>query len=135
MSGNIGDIFHDPKHPASYSTPWKLWRATGASKEETGTYLQGQDAYTLHKPARRRFPRNVTYADNIDDSWQTDLTDFQSLKEDNDGYTFILCVIDVFSKHGWAIPLKNKSANSIIHGFQTIFNQTERRVLRQGQRI
>ncbi|KAK3923621.1 Putative uncharacterized transposon-derived protein [Frankliniella fusca] len=92
--------------------------------------LRGEDAYTLHKPARRRFPRNVTYSDNIDESWQTDLTDFQSLKKDNDGFSYILCVIDVFSKFAWAVPLKDKSGPSIIKGFQTIFKTTDRRPTR-----
>ncbi|KAK3931265.1 Putative uncharacterized transposon-derived protein, partial [Frankliniella fusca] len=92
--------------------------------------LRGEDAYTLHKPARRRFPRNVTYADNIDESWQTDLTDFQSLKKDNDGFSYILCVIDVFSKFAWAVPIKDKSGPSIIKGFQTIFKTTDRRPTR-----
>ncbi|KAK3916148.1 Putative uncharacterized transposon-derived protein [Frankliniella fusca] len=76
MPGNLGDVYHEPADPASCGT--------------------GGDAYTLHKPARRRFPRNVTYADNIDESWQTDLTDFQSLKKDNNGFSCILCVIDGF---------------------------------------
>ncbi|KAK3933024.1 Putative uncharacterized transposon-derived protein [Frankliniella fusca] len=107
----------------AYGTAWKLWNATGVSKEKAHRYLQGEDAFTLHKPARRRFPRNVTYADNIDESWQTDLTDFQSLKKDNDGYSFILCVIDVFSKYGWAVPMKDKSGTSIVKGFEAIFEQ------------
>ncbi|KAK3907811.1 Putative uncharacterized transposon-derived protein [Frankliniella fusca] len=130
MPGNLGDVFHDPAHPAAYGTAWKLWNATGVSKEKTHRYLQGEDAFTLHKPARRRFPRNVTYADNIDESWQTDLTDFQSLKKDNDGYSFILCVIDVFSKYGWAVPMKDKSGTSIVKGFEAIFEKTDRRPTR-----
>ena len=130
MSGKHGDIYHDPSHPAGYSTPWKLWQATKGTKKDAETYLQGEDAYTLHKPARRHFPRNVTYADNIDDSWQTDLTDFRSLKKENKGHTFILCVIDVFSKYGWAIPLKDKSGPSIVKGFETLFKTTTRRPTR-----
>ncbi|KAK3907323.1 Putative uncharacterized transposon-derived protein [Frankliniella fusca] len=130
MSGNLGDVYHEPADPASYGTAWKLWDATGEKKEKITEYLQGEDAYTLHKPARRHFPRNVTYADNIDESWQTDLSDFQSLKKDNDGFSYILCVIDVFSKFAWAVPLKDKSAPSIIKGFQTIFKTTDRRPTR-----
>ena len=130
MPGKLGEIFHDPAHPASYSTAWKLWQATGEKKEKINDFLQGENAYTLHKPARRNFPRNVTYADNIDESWQADLTDFTSLKEDNDDNTFILCVIDVFSKYGWAVSMKNKSAASIIKGFETIFKNTTRRPVR-----
>ncbi|KAK3929730.1 Putative uncharacterized transposon-derived protein [Frankliniella fusca] len=93
------------------------------SKTPKRLTTRGEDAFTLHKPARRRFPRNVTYADNIDESWQTDLTDFQSLKKDNDGYSFILCVIDVFSKYGWAVPMKDKSGTSIVKGFEAIFEK------------
>ncbi|KAK3925281.1 Putative uncharacterized transposon-derived protein, partial [Frankliniella fusca] len=33
----------------------------------------------------------------------------RSLKKDNDGFSYILCVIDVFSKFAWAVPLKDKS--------------------------
>ncbi|KAK3911547.1 Putative uncharacterized transposon-derived protein [Frankliniella fusca] len=130
MPGNLGDVYHEPADPASYGTAWKLWDATGEKKEKITHYLEGEDAYTLHKPARRRFPRNVTYADNIDESWQTDLTDFQSLKKDNDGFSYILCVIDVFSKYGWAVPIKDKSGPSIIKGFQIIFKNTHRRPTR-----
>ncbi|KAK3919741.1 Putative uncharacterized transposon-derived protein [Frankliniella fusca] len=99
-------------------------------KEKITEYLQGEDAYTFHNPARRRFPRNVTYADNIDESWQTDLTDFQCLKKDNDGLSCILCVKDVFSKFGWAVPIKDKSGPSIIKGFQAIFKSTDWRPTR-----
>ncbi|KAJ1528184.1 hypothetical protein ONE63_008096 [Megalurothrips usitatus] len=130
LHGTLGKVFHTPADPASYSTPWKLWRATGEKKEKVDTFLQGEDAYTLHKPARRHFPRNVTYADNIDDCWQTDLTDFQSLREDNHDYAYILCVIDVFSKFAWAVPIKDKSAKSIVRGFEKIFEGTTRRPTR-----
>ena len=32
MPGKLGDMFHDPGDPASYSTPSKLWKATGEKK-------------------------------------------------------------------------------------------------------
>ncbi|KAK3929540.1 Putative uncharacterized transposon-derived protein, partial [Frankliniella fusca] len=122
MPGNLGDVYHEPADPASSGTAWKLWDATGEKKEKTTHYLESEDAYTLHKPARRRFPRNVTYADNIEESWQTDLTDFQSLKKDNDGFSYILCCLK--------ICLGCATASSIIKGFQAIFKSTDRRPTR-----
>ncbi|KAK3925222.1 LOW QUALITY PROTEIN: Putative uncharacterized transposon-derived protein [Frankliniella fusca] len=121
-------LYHEPADPASYGTAWKLWDATGEQKEKITEYLQGEDAYTLHKPARRRFPRNVTYADNIDESWQTDLTDFQSLKKDNDGFGYILCM---FSQNMDGLsPSKINLVLLSLRGFKLIFESTDRRPTR-----
>ena len=37
-----------------------------------------------------------------------DLADMQLLSKFNKGYRFLLCVIDIFSKYAWVIPLKDK---------------------------
>src|SRR5271156_6390736 len=42
----------------------------------------------------------------------------------NKGYHYILTVIDVFSKFAWAIPLKNKTAQTIIDAFKLIFKES-----------
>ena len=120
-------MYTDPSHPAGFSTPERLKKATKESTSKVTEFLQSQDSYTLHAPARRRFPRNVTYADTVDDCWQSDLADFQSLQEDNNGFLYLLCIIDVFSKYAWVVPLKNKTANSVINGFQSVFDSSPRR--------
>ena len=35
----------------------------------------------------------------------------------NKGISFLLCVIDVFSKYTWAVPLKDKKGISIVKVF------------------
>ena len=42
------------------------------------------------------------------------------LKKVNDGITFILTVIDVFSKLAWCVPLKNKSAATLVAAFRQL---------------
>jgi hypothetical protein len=44
----------------------------------------------------------------------------------NNGYKYILTVIDVLSKHAWAIPLKNKSGIKTAKAFSTIFQENKR---------
>ena len=44
----------------------------------------GQDTYTLHKPACQNFKRNRVIVGGIDNQWQMDLADMQSLKDYND---------------------------------------------------
>ncbi|KAG8229765.1 hypothetical protein J437_LFUL005846 [Ladona fulva] len=92
-------------------------------KNKIKEWLNFQDAHTLHRPIRKKFKRNVYMVDYIDETWQCDLNDMQSLKKYNGGYMYILTVIDLFSKYAWAIPLKNKSADEIIKALQSIFKQ------------
>jgi len=51
------------------------------------------------------------------------LVDMQEFHLSNRGYKYILTVIDIFSKFAWAIPLKNKNANSVTDAFKKIFQQ------------
>ena len=44
----------------------------------------------------------------------------------NKGFRFLLCVIDIFSKCAWVVPLKDKKDVSIVNAFQKILgNSTE----------
>ena len=47
--------------------------------------------------------------------------------ENNRGYRYILVIIDNFSKFGWAIPLKNKNAQTITDSFEKILISSKRR--------
>ena len=40
----------------------------------------------------------------------------------NKGYKFLLTCIDVFSKFAWVVPLKNKSGETLVNGFQSILD-------------
>ena len=41
----------------------------------------------------------------------------------NDGYKFLLLVIDIFSKYGWITPLKNKDGKTVSKAFEEIFKE------------
>ena len=34
------------------------------------------------------------------------------------GIKYLLCIIDVFSKYAWVVPLKDEKGVSIVNGFQ-----------------
>ncbi|KAF0468906.1 transposon-derived protein F54H12.3-like Protein [Gigaspora margarita] len=44
---------------------------------------------------------------------QVDLVNLLSYAEHNDGYSYVLTLIDVFSRYVWAIPLKDKERSTI----------------------
>ena len=45
-----------------------------------------------------------------------------SLVRFNKGYKFLLTCIDVFSKFVWVVPLKNKSGETLVNGFQSVLD-------------
>ena len=47
--------------------------------------------------------------------------------KNNKGYRYILVVVDIFSKFGWTIPLKNKYAQSITDAFTQIIKTSRRK--------
>ena len=110
--------------PGSYGEVQALYRLMKgkATKKQVVDWLANQDAYTLHKPICRRFPRRKTFARDIDYLWQADLVDMTHLADYNDGYRYILTVIDVFSKFAWVTALKKKDAKTFAEALQSIIN-------------
>ena len=49
------------------------------------------------------------------------------LSKFNKGFRFLLCVIDIFSKYAWVIPLKDKKGVSIVNAFQRILKESNRK--------
>ena len=45
----------------------------------------------------------------------------------NKKFRFLLCVIDIFSKYAWVVPLKHKKGITIINAFQKMFKKSNRK--------
>ena len=45
----------------------------------------------------------------------------------NKGFRFLLCVIDIFSKYVWVVPLKDKKDLTIAKAFQEILDDSNRK--------
>jgi len=85
--------------------------------------LRGEDVYTLNAPAINKFEHRRTMVNGVDEQWQADLLDMAGQVEDNHEYRYILCVIDCFSKFGWAEPLKTKTAREVTSAFDRILKK------------
>ena len=82
-------------------------------------------ANKLHKPIIKNFKRRKVYSSFKDNIWGVDLTDMSLTSKFNKGIKYLLCVIDLFSRYSWVIPLKNKKGDSIVEEFQKIFDSSE----------
>ena len=104
-------------------TLYRAARQYGLTSSHVLQWLQQQPGYTLHKPARKRFRRNGVIVNGLDEQWQADLADLQSLSRWNRGYKYLLACIDVLSKYASVVPLKSKSGSALVAAFTDIFKQ------------
>ena len=126
----LREIWYDPKHPASFAGPLKLYQVVkkeGKYKigmKKIKQFLQNQDAYSLQRRVlRKNMKRRQVVVDGTDSLWQMDLAFFENISEYNHGIKFLLVVVDVFSRFLWVEPIKNRKAKTVIEAFQKILNK------------
>ena len=124
------NIAKDPKYDGYQrglaSMVYKFFdkKSKGSGVVNTKLTLQNQQlAEELHKPIIRKFEKRKVHAAFKDNIWGADLADIQLLSRYNKGIRFLLCVIDIFSKYAWVVPLKDKKGISIVKAFQIILKQ------------
>ena len=53
-------------------------------------------AKEIHHRVRRKFPRRKITVFRKDEIWAIDLAQMNAFEKHNDGYKYILCIVDVF---------------------------------------
>ena len=122
----LKDIYYNVSNPASYSSAKKLYDAAKSqipnlTINQVNDWLSGENTYTLHKQARRRFVREKVLVTAPYEQFQADLVDMQAFSKFNNGFKYILTIIDCFSRYAFAIPVKNKSASEIKNALEKVF--------------
>ena len=56
----------------------------------------------------------------MDNIWGTHLADMQLISKINEGFRFLLYVLDIYSKYAWVIFLKDKKLITITNVFQKV---------------
>ena len=86
-------------------------KSIGSGVKHVNTKLTPQNqqlAEELHKPIIRKSEKRNVHAAFKDNIWGVDLADIQLLSKYNKGIRLLLCVIDIFYKYPWVVPLKIK---------------------------
>ena len=85
MEKTLASIYLDPGHPARFGGLDAVYRVVKEkgknkiSRKQLQDWLRQQDVYTLHKPARRHYKRSRVVVFGIDEQFQADLADVQTL--------------------------------------------------------
>lgn len=127
-------VYFDVESPACFAGAYAVYKEAkkqlpDLSYAQVVEWLSNHEAYTLHKPARKRFGRNPVVVNGIDVLWEIDLADLSMLKKHNDQYRYLLQVIDVGSRYAWSMPIKTKDSSVVATAFETILKSHNRKPL------
>ena len=64
-----------------------------------------------------QFLKRTAYSTFKDDIWGASVADMQLINKFNEGIKFLLCVIDIYIKYAWVIPLKDKKVQLLLVDF------------------
>ena len=107
------------------------WYINFFDKTSSGSGINNKEnirlADELHKPIDRKFEKRKVYSSFRDNIWGVDLADMQLLSKYNKGYRILLCVIDIFGKNAWVIPVKRKKRVSIVNALQKKLDDSKRK--------
>ena len=127
---NILKLYTAVKQPGSFSGLSSFLKNNkGFTRREAQNELIKLPAYSLHKAVKRKFVRQKTYVDGIDNTWQIDLVDVSNLKNKrfSQFYNYLFVAIDVFLRYGFLHPMKNKSAEEATKALKTIIEKNARK--------
>ena len=102
-----------------------LWGRTRMT-EKIKQKLDDLDVLQVHKPIWKRDLRKQFKKQNAKGplvSVQVDLMDVHQVSRHNQGITFLLIIVDVYSRYWWVSAIKNKTKESIGEGMRGIFNR------------
>ena len=119
----VRKCIYDEYQRAFASTVYKFFNKITGSGESVNEQLPEE----LHKPIIIKFNRrkvNTRFKDNI---WAADLAEMRLFSSKNKSVAYLLCVIDVFTKHAWIKRLKDKKVKTVLNAFIEIVNESNRK--------
>lgn len=123
-------IYFNPRHPSSFSSITKLFKAARAlnpkiTLNDVRSFLENTKTYTSFKPIVKNFTRRKIIVKGKNDQWQLDLIVLPQLGEYNSGYIYILVAIDCFSRFAYVEPMKTKSSYVTKVAFEKILKRAK----------
>ena len=120
------ELFRNPK---TISGVTELFRKSKLQNKDitlkqVKEFLRNKYTAQIHKPLPSR---NIKYypitASAENDLIQIDLMDVSNISTKNNNYKYLMVCVDVYSRKGYIIPLKNKNTKSITEAFIKFLTQ------------
>ena len=87
-------------------------------------------AREMHHQVKRKFKRGKVIVTGIDEIWAMDIAFMESFAAE--WLKYILCIIDVFSKYVWCVPLKSKTGTIFLTAVKDVIAESGRQPENMG---
>ena len=102
-------------------------KSTPSYSAKITQFLRENDIHSKHRRIiKKRFPRRRVIARYPFELLMADLIEYKFYKTQNKHYSYILLLIDCFTRRVWTVPMKNKSADCAYAAFKSIFDDLTR---------
>ena len=123
-------LYYDPKH--GYQSAERLLekaheRNPDITKKEVSEFLRAQEVYQLHKEVHNKKQYLRTFVGHLAEQIQIDLIDMRKYGRYNEGYNWIIAMIDIFSRYAFTIAVKSKSGKDVLNGFVELMEEFKKR--------
>lgn len=78
----------------------------------------------IHRLSRRNYPRRRVELKGLNDLWQIDLAELIPYAKSNQGYKYLVMIINAFSKYGWVRAIKSKDRFEVAKAVESIIKST-----------
>ena len=77
-----------------------------------------------HKQTKFKYSGENSYVANRPlQQIEIDLIDMTKIASENDGYRYAVTGVDIFSKYGWAMPIKTKQPHDVLIGLKEVLDK------------
>jgi hypothetical protein len=125
---SIKELYTTPSKAGSFSGVGKFMKS---NKLKNVNFVKNElsklDSYTKFRQSRKKFKRLPVRINFVKFQFISDLLDMERYNTKGQKgvkYTFLLVVIDGFSKMVWLEPLQNKEARTVVSAFTKIFKRS-----------
>ena len=131
----LQNLYYNSESPVGYSNAdriWKYVRLTGdrdLTKKDIERWLSRQETFTLHKPARRKFPRPKVIAFYRNFQWDSDTANMVKFEKNNNGYKYFVVFIDIFTRYLYTVPLKSLQGEEMVEAMKSTFSKARAKPL------
>ena len=87
--------------------------------------MEKQYVHQIQKPIKKLNYYTPIYSNDINDVWQIDLMDIKNVASKNKNYKWLFVTVDVFSRFGYVVPMKDKTTANVIIAFKKVLQSAK----------